>query len=460
MQSLKIFSTKALQLVALTNGRAVNKTLHVDALIQAIKADFGKLTDHRAQNAKIALDDAIMSAFAVFHLKDQSLLAFDERRRREPENLHTVYGVTGIPCDSQMRAILDEVDPDYLRPAFRTVFRRLQRGKKLESMTLLGGHYLLSGDGTGFYSSTKVASSYCLKKTRRNGTELYYQQMYAAALVHPDCREVIPFFPEMISRQDGSAKNDCERNAARRFFEALRREHPHLKLIVTEDALSSNAPHIEDLQRLNLRFILGVKPGDHQFLFSLVDDAIAKDKVTELQQVDSNDPVKIHFFRFINQVPLNQSRQDLLVNFLEYWQVDKNNKVTRFSWVTDLTITPENVEEVMRAGRARWKIENETFNTLKTHGYNLEHNYGLGKKHLSAVFAILMMLAFLVDQVQQMSCHLFQAALKELGSKRALWEMMRNYFRIFRVDSMETIFRVLVYGPGGYIVMERDWLGG
>nr|WP_320010304.1 transposase [uncultured Desulfobulbus sp.] len=460
MQSLKIFSTKALQLVALTNGRAVNKTLHVDALIQAIKADFGKLTDHRAQNAKIALDDAIMSAFAVFHLKDQSLLAFDERRRREPENLHTVYGVIGIPCDSQMRAILDEVDPDYLRPAFRTVFRRLQRGKKLESMTLLGGHYLLSGDGTGFYSSTKVASSYCLKKTRRNGTELYYQQMYAAALVHPDWRELIPFFPEMIFRQDGSAKNDCERNAARRFFEALRREHPHLKLIVTEDALSSNAPHIEDLQRLNLRFILGVKPGDHQFLFSLVDDAIAKEKVTELQQVDSNDPVKIHFFCFINQVPLNQSRQDLLVNFLEYWQVDKNNKVTRFSWVTDLTITPENVEEVMRAGRARWKIENETFNTLKPQGYNLEHNYGLGKKHLSAVFAILMMLAFLVDQVQQMRCHLFQAALKELGSKRALWEMMRNYFRIFRVDSMETIFRVLVYGPGGYIVMERDWLGG
>ena len=459
MQTLKIFSTKALQLVAPMCGKTVSKTLHVDALIQALKTDFGKLTDHRAKNAKIALDDAIMSAFAMFHLKDQSLLAFDERRRWEPENLHTVYGVADIPCDSQMRAILDEVDPAFLRPAFRTVFRRLQRGKKLESMTLLDGHYLLSGDGTGFYSSTKVASPYCLKKTQRNGVEMYYQQMYAAALVHPDCREVITFFPEMITRQDGSDKNDCERNASRRFFEDLRREHPHLKLIVTEDGLSSNAPHIEDLQRLDLRFILGVKPGDHQFLFSLVDEAIAQGKVTELQRVDANDSEKIHFYRFINQVPLNQSRQDLLVNFLEYWQVDKNNKVTRFSWVTDLTITPENVEEIMRAGRARWKIENETFNTLKNQGYNLEHNYGLGKKHLSAVFAILMMLAFLVDQVQQMSCHLFQAALQELGSKRALWEMMRNYFRMFRVDSMETIFRVLVYGPGGYIVLDKDWLG-
>ncbi|WP_448875323.1 hypothetical protein [Desulfobulbus propionicus] len=283
----------------------MSKTLHVDALIQAIKADFGKLTDHRAKNAKVALDDALISAFAVFHLKDQSLLAFDERRRREPENLHTVYGVTDIPCDSQMRAILGEIDPAFLRPAFRTVFRRLQRSKKLESMTLLGGHYLLSGDGTGFYSSTKVASPYCLKKTRRNGVDLYYQQMYAAALVHPDCREVITFFPEMITRQDGSDKNDCERNAAHRFFEALRREHPHLKLIVTEDALSSNAPHIEDLQRLDLRFILGVEPGDHQFLFSVVDDAIDQGKVTELERKDANDSGKIHFYRFISQVPLN-----------------------------------------------------------------------------------------------------------------------------------------------------------
>jgi hypothetical protein len=190
-----------------------------------------------------------------------------------------------------------------------------------------------------------------------------------------------------------------------------------------------------------------------------VDEAIAQGQVTELQRVDAEDPEKLHFFRFINQAPLNGSRQDLLVNFLEYWQVDKKNRITRFSWVTDLTITPENAWEIMRAGRARWMIENETFNTLKNQGYNLEHNYGLGKKHLSAIFAILMMLAFLVDQVQQMSCHLFQAALKELGSKRALWERMRNYFCMFRVDSMETIFRVLVYGPGGYIVLEKDWLG-
>jgi len=108
--------------------------------------------------------------------------------------------------------------------------------------------------------------------------------MYVAAIVHPEHREVIPFFPEMITRQDGSAKNDCERNAARRFYEALRREHPHLKtIVIIEDALSSNVPHIQDLIRLDLRFILGVKPGDHQFLFDLVDEAVHQEKVNKFK---------------------------------------------------------------------------------------------------------------------------------------------------------------------------------
>ena len=100
----------------------------------------------------------------------------------------------------------------------------------------------------------------------------------------------------------------------------------------------------------------------------------------------------------------------------------------------------------MRAGRARWKIENETFNTLKNQGYNLGHNYGLGEKNLGAVFTTLMMLAFLIDQIQQMSCWLFQAAWKKAESKRYLWESIRAFFRNYRVDSMKTIYRAIAYG--------------
>ena len=54
----------------------------------------------------------------------------------------------------------------------------------------------------------------------------------------------------------------------------------------------------------------------------------------------------------------------------------------------------------MRA-RTRWRVENEAFNTLKNQGYEFERNYGHGKQFLSSTLAGLMMLAFLVDQIQE-----------------------------------------------------------
>src|SRR4030067_3803866 len=156
-------------------------------------------------------------------------------------------------------------------------------------------------------------------------------------------------------------------------------------------------------------------------------------------------PNIIHSFRFVNDLPLNKSRQDLRVNFLEYWQ-NTGKGTLRFSWISDFLITRETAYTLMRAGRARWKIENETFNTLKNQGYHMEHNYGLGKKHLSSVFLSIMMLAFLVDQVQQLCCPLFRAVWKKLESKRDLWERMRALFYDFELESMRRIYEALLYG--------------
>ena len=434
-----------------TRKRKVRKHLNADSMFAAIQEDFQQIPDSRGANCTISLDDALMSGLAVFQLKHPSLLAFDKQRQKEPHNLHSMFGITNIPCDSQMRTILDPLSLSSLRAPFRTVFRHLQRGKDFEKMAFIYGHYLLSGDGTGFYSSGKVSSPYCMSKKSRNGQTLYYQQMYAASFVRPDCKVV---FPEMITKKDGTNKNDCERNAAKRFYTRFRNEHPHLKVIVVEDALASNAPHIRDLQSLNLRYILGAKPGDHTALFAELALAVKEERATQISSLDAENPQTGHFFKFVNQVPLNKSNPDLLVNVLEYSQIDKNEKITTFSWVTDIEITEENVYSLMRAGRARWKIENETFNTLKNQDYNLGHNYGLGKKNLSGVFTILMMLAFLIDQAQQLSCWLFQEALAKEESKRSLWEAIRAFFRNYKVDSMETILRAIAHGIDGPTLKE------
>lgn len=446
MNSKKTVSQRAFRRAVSGTRRSVRKHLNADALLANVKRDFCNIPDIRRANAKISLDDALMSALAMFQLKDPSLLAFDKRRMEEPENLHTIFKISNIPCDSQMRTILDPISPSLLRAPFRSVFHQLQRGKNFEKMAYLDGHYLLSGDGTGFYSSDKVSSPYCMGQKKSNGIIKYYQQMYAACFVHPESKVVIPVYPEMITQKDGAKKADCEQNAAKRFYPEFRREHPHLKVIVVEDGLSSNGPHIQDLQEQDLRFILGVKPKSHKALFSLLNQGDEDGIATKMECLDEHDKTIAHFFRFMNQVPLNKAHPELLVNVLEYSQVGKDEKITTFSWVTDIEITEDNVMELMRAGRARWKIENETFNTLKNQGYHLGHNFGLGKQNLSAVFTILMMLAFLIDQAQQMSCWLFQAALEKKGGKRYLWEDIRSFFRVFNVDSMETILRAIAHG--------------
>jgi hypothetical protein len=252
-------------------------------------------------------------------------------------------------------------------------------------------------------------------------------------IIHPKRREVIPLMPEPIMKQDGETKNDCERNAAKRFLARLKQDYPKLTFTITEDALSPNAPHIRELNKHGYHYILGVKEGDHEYLFEQVALARQEERTTEFEHREGD---IVHRYSFVNQMPLNKSNPDILVNFLEYWEVGKD-KTRHFSWVTDFTITKQN----------------ETYNTLKNHGYHFEHNFGHGKKNLSVVFAVLMMLAFLVDQVQQLACELFQAVLDKKGSRRRLWEHMRALFKTLEFKSMEHLFKAILYGYKAKVVI-------
>jgi hypothetical protein len=420
----------------------VRKHLCADALLRSVQDVFGQVPDHRKGDAEIPLGDALMSAFAMFSLKSPSLLAFDKVRAED--NLQSIYGIGRVPCDTSMRELLDPVEPEHLRPAFNGVFRHLQRGKALEKMVFVQGHYLLGLDGTGYFASQAIHCDSCLETHHRNGTVTYAHQMLGAALIHPDRREVIPLMPEPIVKQDGREKNDCERNAAKRFVSKFRQDHPNLKVIVTEDSLSSNAPHIETLQAHDMRYILGVKEGDHAFLFKHVAAAEQAGRVTYYERHDRQKGIH-HRFRFVCDMPLNESNTSLRVNFIECWETVKG-KVQHFSWVTDLRVNKGTVYRLMQGARARWRIENETFNTLKNQGYHFEHNFGHGYAPLSVVVAELMMLAFLVDQVQQLCCPLFQAAWAKWGSKRLLWEKMRALFFDYALSSMRQLLEALVYG--------------
>ena len=418
----------------------VRKSLCADALVSAVYQQFQKIPDPRklSKTTPISFTDVLMSGLAVFGLKFPSLLKYDQHRSVLDENLRNLYHINSLPSDTYLRERLDEVDPNFIRPAFKKIFAMLQRGKCLEEFEFLDGYYLLPIDGTGEFSSSKVCCQQCCKKEHKDGSITYYHQMLGACIVHPDKANVIPLCPEIIQNGDGSEKNDCERNAAKRFIENFKREHPHLKVIIVADGIASNAPYIQLVEENRVKYLFGAKPGDHKFLF----DFVEMSDETKYYEI-SDEKGFLHQFRYLNDIALNKSNPDVRVNFLEYMQTDSKGKETVFSWVTNIRLTQDNIFTLMKGGRARWKIENETFNTLKNLGYNLEHNYGHGKKYLSTILCLLMLLAFFIDQVQGMACSLFQAVRKRAGSYRGIWENLRVLFQFLRISSWEWLYQLM-----------------
>ncbi|MCF6298698.1 MAG: hypothetical protein L3J01_02350 [Thiomicrorhabdus sp.] len=304
------------------------KFLSADGLLSSVRRCLNRETFKSCQSP-YRWDDCIMSGLAVFGFKFPSLLQFEISVNEEPlisRNLRTLYGVKKAPSDTCMRERLDQIDPRQLRRPFKQIFSHLQRGKALEQYRYLSGHYILSIDGTGQFSSEKVHCEQCCSKKHHNGKTSYYHHMLGAAIVHPEHKVVIPLAPEPIVKGDGENKNDCERNAAKRLLSDFRREHPHLKTLVVEDGLGSNFPHLSLLDSLNIAYIIGAKPGDHKFMFEWM-----KGQEPETHTQQDADGTQ-HEFRYYHDAPLNQSNENYCVNVLDYTQTNKKGKKQHFTW--------------------------------------------------------------------------------------------------------------------------------
>ena len=180
----------------------------------------------------------------------------------------------------------------------------------------------------------------CCVKKHKNGAVTYYHQFLGAVIAHPERREVIPICVEPIMKKDGVAKNDCERNATARLLKDFRREHPHLPVILVEDALAANGPHLKLLKQLEISFITVVKPDGNRNLFDWVNtfnwqQGAGRDKA-QGEHLFTCEEGKLHKFRFVNGVPLNDAHANFPVNFFKYWVIDKKGKVYHNTWVTDI----------------------------------------------------------------------------------------------------------------------------
>ncbi len=427
----------------------VKKHLSFGGLRRRLSSHFIGLTDSRQGDVEHTMHDCMMSGFAMMFYQDPSLLQFQKRLQEgiHRNNLNTLYNVQSIPRDTQMRDVIDEVDSVELEPLFEDFFKPLQRGKHLEDYRVFDQYYIVSIDGSGYFSSNKINCPGCLKKKTKKGNKekvRYEHQIVQAALMHPDKRQVIPLAPEEVKNTDGTKKQDCEINAGKRLVNKIWQAHPKLPIIIVADSLHSKQPFIEYLQSKGMRYVLVAKEEDHKILMEWINEQRQLGKVSRLEVEDQKG--RLHVYEWINEMPLNGNKDTIWVNYFEYWLVNEKGKVTYHnSWVSDFEVSEENVRELVRIGRCRWKIENEVFNTLKNQGYHIEHNYGHGKKHLSMNFFILNLLAFFMHQIFELTDGLYQQCRKALGSKKELWNNLRSVIRILIFPDWETLLQRVLH---------------
>lgn len=416
----------------------LQSSVHIDALVGDLRKSFDKLKDHRASNTQYSLPNLLMSVFAMFSLKYVSLLDFETQTESERKNLENIYGVRELITDSGLRKVLDKVSWKSLRLQFKSQFQRIRKLGILRDYYFLKNYILISVDGVEHFNSKKVHCDQCLKKTHKNGEVSYSHSMLCAVMVHPNEREVFVIGTEPIQTQDGQQKNDCERNASKRLKDWLSNNYTGEKFLFLEDALYSTAPNIKQIRANNWDFIISVKPDGNKYLFELWELRKRINKLISYYEYEE-DGVKYQFSYF-NKVTLNEANPDVRVNFLHCKQTNQKGQITIFSWATSLTINERNIMDLMRAGRSRWKIENETFNTLKNQGYRFEHNYGHGHQNLSCVFAHLMLMAFLIDQIVQRCSNNFKALWRATRTKSKLWEMIRSLFRVKIYNNFKELY--------------------
>lgn len=389
------------------------KHLYHDALISNVIKEFKLIKDAAKPEPKTSLINALMSAYAIYSLKCPSLL--NPGKFEQLKSIKNTFKIRDIPSFYQMSSRLDLLDPDELYPAFNTVFRAVQRGNVLKKLTFYDKYYILSVGFTGF-NSTQTDTS--IKTSHQH-------RFLTACLLHPDHDSVIPFPPEPVRKINGRYTVNSARNAMKSWLLKFRGYHQNLKLIITQDEILPDAPYIEDLKRHNCSFIIKVEEAHHSSLFASIKDRISQKNYIAHEITDPQAPNILNKFMIFNGLSLSGSNRETVVNVLDYCEYDKTTgKKKHYCWITDIIINTGNAYELMLAGRTKRKIENETLNTLKDHVKAL---HGAGTKYLFSVLMNLMMLAFLIDQIQQITCPLYKSSILILGSKSALWKRLRNF---------------------------------
>jgi hypothetical protein len=421
-------------------------------LIGRIKESFGEFCDVRTgKNTQYDMVDAGVGAFSVFFTQNPSFLSSQEdlKRRNGRSNAESLFGIHEIPCDNQIRSLLDPVAPSYVSAVFREIFERLDRAGMLKGFRSHANNLLVILDGTQYFSSQTIHCKNCSSRELSNGKTNYYHGVITPVIAQPGNERVIPLAPEFIIPQDGKEKQDCEIEAAKRWAAENGDYLAKYGVTIMGDDLFSRQPFVQALKDKKLSFILVCKPDSHVALYEMVDFLATNGVLAAYQKRIWNGKYgEIYSYRYANKLPLRGDQEAIDVNWCELTitREDTGEQLYKNAFITNFQVLETTVEAIVRDGRARWKVENENNNVLKTKGYHLEHNFGHGSQHLASLLLSLNLLAFLFHTVLDLVDKKYRLIRTALRTRTKFFQHIETLLCYIQFSSWDELFSFMCKG--------------
>ena len=278
----------------------------------------------------------------------------------------------------------------------------------------------------------------------------YYHSMLTPIIVSPNQSQIISLPPEYITNLDGGDKQDCERNSAKRWLNKHGDKYGDLNTTILGDDLYCCEPICTAVLKKKLNFIFGCKENSHKSLYEFISSPAMAPFFGKTEETITIKKEKIiNTYRYFNNVPIKTGKESLRVNWFEIISTNSNGERLFYgTFVTNHKITNDNVAELAMAARARWKVENENNNALKTKGYNLDHSFGHGSQYLSMFLASLNVIAFLFHSILELFDVAYQAMRKKLGARVGLFYYIKNTFMHFIFKGWKDFIRYALRNLG------------
>ena len=432
--------------------KTMYKELSINRIIRDLRENMQQFPDKRTgKNTQYEVVDAGMGAFSVFFIQCASFLEYQRTMKLNKgcSNAERLFKLEKIPSDNQIRNLLDPVSPDKLETTYHRIFLSLEKTGVLDGFRSHTHHLLIAMDGTEYFSSQNIHCEKCSQRTLKNEKTNYFHSVITPVIVQAGNEHVISLEPEFIVPQDGQEKQDCEVNASKRWLEKHGSFYAKRKAIILGDDLYSRQPFCQALIDKGFHFILVCKPDSHVMLYETA-KFLAANGVLSTKSVRrwNGKYGEILTYRYMNKLPLRGTETALDVNWCEITIVreDTGAQIYKNAFITDFHLSDTTVEAIVRDGRARWKIENENNNVLKTKGYHLEHNFGHGSHYLASLLLSLNLLAFLFHTVLDLVDERYRAIRKVLVKRRTFFQDLEALLRYFSFNSWDDVLAFMFTG--------------